>query len=56
MKGAGHVTCMGQIKNVYTILVGKPEGKRPIFEDRQNDNIKIDLGKQGLGCEKDSCG
>jgi hypothetical protein len=26
----GHVACMGQMRNVYKILVGKPEGKRPL--------------------------
>jgi len=25
----GHVACMGTLRNVYNILVGKPEGKRP---------------------------
>jgi hypothetical protein len=30
MKRAGHVTRMGDKKNAYRILVGKPEGKRPL--------------------------
>jgi hypothetical protein len=36
---------MGQIKNGYTILVGKPEMKRPLGRPRRRweDNIKIDL-------------
>jgi hypothetical protein len=36
---------MGQKKNAYTILVGKPEGTRPLGRSRRKwvDNIKIDL-------------
>jgi hypothetical protein len=36
---------------VYRILVGKPEGKRPLERSRrrQNDNIKIDLQEVGCG-------
>jgi hypothetical protein len=30
MKWAGHVACMGEMRNVYKILVGKPERKRPL--------------------------
>jgi hypothetical protein len=30
MRWAGHVTCMGERKNACRILVGKPEGKRPL--------------------------
>jgi hypothetical protein len=29
MRWTGHVARMGEIRNVYTMLVGKPEGKRP---------------------------
>jgi len=29
MRCAGHVKHIGEIKNAYKILVGKPEGKRP---------------------------
>jgi hypothetical protein len=36
---------MGQTRNAYRILVGKPEGKRPLGRSRRRwvDNIKIDL-------------
>jgi len=36
---------MGQDRGVYRVLVGKPEGKRPLGRPRrrQEDNIKIDL-------------
>jgi hypothetical protein len=30
MRWAGHVARMGEMRNKYTILVGKPEGKRPL--------------------------
>jgi hypothetical protein len=30
MRWAGHVACMGEEKKVYRVLVGKPEGKRPL--------------------------
>jgi hypothetical protein len=42
---AGHVARMMANRNAYRILVGKPEGKRPIgrFRHRWADNIKIDL-------------
>jgi hypothetical protein len=42
---AGHVTCMGQMRNAYKVLVGKPEGKRPLGRHRHKwkDNIVIDL-------------
>jgi hypothetical protein len=31
---AGHITCMGEIRNVYKILAGKPEGKREFRTSR----------------------
>jgi hypothetical protein len=36
---------MGETRNAYRILVGKPEGKRPLGRSRRRwvDNIKIDL-------------
>jgi hypothetical protein len=45
MRGAGHVACMGEGRGVYRILVGRPEGKRPLGRPRHRweDNIKMDL-------------
>jgi hypothetical protein len=42
---AGHVARMGEHRNAYRILVGKPEGKSPLGRPRRTsvDNIKIDL-------------
>jgi hypothetical protein len=34
MRWAGHVSCMGEEKKVYRVLVGKPEGKRPLGTPR----------------------
>jgi hypothetical protein len=34
MRWAGHVASMGEGRNVYRVLVGKPEGKRPIERPR----------------------
>ena len=42
---------MGERRGVYRVLVGKPEGKRPLGRPRHRweDNIKMDL--QEVGCE-----
>jgi hypothetical protein len=41
---------MGEKRNVYKLLVGKPEGKRPLGRSRRRwlDNIKMDLSEIGL--------
>jgi hypothetical protein len=40
---------MGEKRNIYMILVGKPEGKRPLGRPRRRweDNIKMDLTETG---------
>jgi hypothetical protein len=40
---------MGEIRNVYTIWVGKPEGKRPLGRPRRSweDDIRMDLSEIG---------
>jgi hypothetical protein len=44
MRWAGYVTQMGEKRNAYRIMVGKPEGKRPLERPRHScvDNIKMD--------------
>ena len=44
---------MGQGRGVYTVLVGKPKGKRPLGRPRcrWDINIKMDLQEVGGGCE-----
>ena len=51
MRWAGHVARMGEGRVVYRVLVGKPEGRRPLGRPRRRweDNIKMDLGKVGCG-------
>jgi hypothetical protein len=49
MRWAGHATRIGEQRNAYRILVGKPEGKRPLGRPRYRwvDNIKMDLREIG---------
>ena len=49
---AGHVARMGEGRGVYRVLVGRPEGKRPLGRPRRRweDNIKMDLEEEGGGC------
>jgi hypothetical protein len=50
MRRVGHAARMGEKRNVYRLLVGKPEGKRPLGRPRRRwiDNIKIDVLEIGL--------
>ena len=52
MRWAGHVARVGKRRGVYRVLVGKSEGKRPIWRPRHRwkDNIKMDLQEVGCGC------
>ena len=52
MRWAGHVARMGEDRGVHRVLVGKPEGKRPLGTPRRRgeDNIKMDLQEVGGGC------
>jgi hypothetical protein len=45
MRWAGHVARMGEERGVHRVLVGKPEGKRPLGRPRRRweDNIKMDV-------------
>jgi hypothetical protein len=53
MKWAGHVARIGETRNAYWILVGKPEGKRRLGRPRRRwmDNINLDhreIGWDGM--------
>jgi hypothetical protein len=50
MRWAGHVARMGEERGVYSVLVGKPEGRRPLGRPRRRwvSNIRMDL--QEVGC------
>jgi hypothetical protein len=49
MRWAGHVARTGEKKNVYRLLVGNPEGRRPLGRKRRRwvDNIRMDLVEVG---------
>jgi len=51
MRWAGHVARMGEERGVYRVLVGKPEGNRPLGRSRRRwvDNIRMDLQEVGCG-------
>jgi len=51
IRWAGHVAHMGEESGVYRVLVGKPEGKRPLGRPRRRwmDNIRMDLQEVGCG-------
>jgi hypothetical protein len=48
MRWAGHVARLGEERGLYRVLVGKPEGRRPLGRPRRRwvDNIRMDL----VGC------
>jgi hypothetical protein len=47
----GHVASMGEGRNVYRVLVGKPEGKTPLVRPRRRweDGVEMDLRDIGWG-------
>ena len=52
MRWAWHVARMGEERAVHRVLVGEPEGKRPLGRPRRawEDNIKMDLQEVGGNC------
>jgi hypothetical protein len=52
MRWAGHVARMGEGRDMYRVLVGKAEGKRPLgrHRPRWENNIGVDLREVGCGC------
>jgi len=52
MRWTGHVARMDEERRAYTILAGKPEGKRPLERPRRKwvDNIRMDLQEVGCAC------
>jgi hypothetical protein len=51
MRWAGHVARMGEERGVYRVLLGKPEGRRPLGRPscRWVENIRMDLQEVGCG-------
>jgi hypothetical protein len=54
LRWAGHVSRMVEGRGVYRVLVGKPEGKRPLGRPRLRweDNIRMDLQEVRCGCDE----
>jgi hypothetical protein len=50
VRWTGHVARMGEGRGIYRVLVGRPEGKRPLGRPRRRweDNIKMDLREIGI--------
>jgi hypothetical protein len=50
MRWAGHVARTGEGKGIYKVLVGMPDGKRPLERPRRRweDNVKLDLKEIGI--------
>jgi len=53
MRWKGHVARIGERRSAYRVLVGKPEGKRPLQRPRfrWEDNIKMDFQEVGRGMD-----
>jgi hypothetical protein len=51
MRWTGHVARIGKGRDVYRVLMGKPEGKRPLGKPRRRweDNNKMDIQEVGCG-------
>ena len=58
MSWKGHVVRVGERRGVYRVLVGKPEGKRPLGRPKRiwEGNIKMDLQEVGWGYGLDRAG
>jgi hypothetical protein len=51
MRWVGHVACTGEVRGANNILVGRPEGRKPLGRPRRRweDNVKIDPREIGFG-------
>jgi hypothetical protein len=50
MRRAGHIAPIGERRGVYTVVVGKPEGKRPLGKRRYRWEDNIQMEHQEVGC------
>jgi hypothetical protein len=50
IKRAPHPVSMGYIRNAYKVLVGKPEGKRPIWKPRHRWEYTIKIDVREIEC------
>jgi hypothetical protein len=51
LRWAGHVACMGEGRGVYRVLVGRPEGKRPLGRPRRRGEVKIKMDLREIGID-----
>ena len=51
MRRAGHIARMKESRGVYRVLVGKPEGKKPLGRPRSRWEDNNKMGLQKVGCE-----
>jgi hypothetical protein len=51
MRWAGHVARMGEGRGIYRVLVGRPEGKRPLGRPRRRWEIKVKLDLREIGID-----
>jgi hypothetical protein len=51
MRWAGHVARMGEERGVYGVLVGRPEGKRPLERPRRRWEYKIKMDLREIGID-----
>jgi hypothetical protein len=58
MRCKEHVARMGEERKVYKVLVGKPEGKRPLGRPKRRweDGIRMALREIGWGCRVNPAG
>jgi len=50
IRWAGHVTLMGERRDIYRVLVEKPEGKRPLGRSRRRWEVNFKMDLQEVGC------
>ena len=50
IRWAGHVARMGEGRGMYRVLLGKPEGKRPVGRPRRRWEVKIKMDLQQVCC------
>jgi hypothetical protein len=51
MRWAGHVSCIGELRNVHTILVRKREGRRPFGRSRRRWEDYMEMALKEMGYE-----
>jgi hypothetical protein len=50
MTWAGHVAHMGESRGMYRVLVGKPEGRRPLGRPKRRWEVNVRMGVREVGC------